>query len=346
MITREPLTDSRQYTPSNWHSLTSTEVVTRLETHSDRGLHWQEVEQRQQQYGANQLTQKAGKNPLVLLLEQFNQPLIYILLVSAVITALLQDWVETWVILAVVVINAIIGFIQEFRAVKAMQALAQAAQSDATVIRDGQKQQVPATTLVPGDLVTLQSGDKVPADMRLLQSRDLRIDESALTGESVPVEKETLEHLDLDTALADRLNLAHSSTLVTYGTGTGVVVAIGDQTEIGQINELISSADVLTTPLTRQINDFSRQLMCVVLGTAAIAFIAGIFRGYSWDDNFLGVVASAVAAIPEGLPTAVTITLAIDVNRMAKRNAIIRKLPTVETLGSTTASFVPIKQAP
>lgn len=335
MITRESSSDIEQ-SASDWHHLPPPEVVTRLETHPDQGLHPLAVEQRQQKYGANQLTQKAGKNPLILLLEQFNQPLIYILLVSAGITALLQDWVETWVILAVVVINALIGFAQEYKAIKAMQALAQTAQSDATVIRGGQKQQIPATELVPGDLVTLQSGNKVPADLRLLQSRDLQIDESALTGESVPVEKNTIAQLDLETALADRLNLAYASTLVTYGTATGVVIATGDRTEIGHINELISSADVLTTPLTRKINHFSQTLMYVVLGASAIAFVAGALRGYSLDDNFLGVVALAVAAIPEGLPAAVTITLAIGVNRMAKRNAIIRKLPTVETLGSTT----------
>lgn len=335
MITRESSSDIEQ-SASDWHHLPPPEVVTRLETHPDQGLHPLAVEQRQQKYGANQLTQKAGKNPLILLLEQFNQPLIYILLVSAGITALLQDWVETWVILAVVVINALIGFAQEYKAIKAMQALAQTAQSDATVIRGGQKQQIPATELVPGDLVTLQSGNKVPADLRLLRSRDLQIDESALTGESVPVEKNTIAQLDLETALADRLNLAYASTLVTYGTATGVVIATGDRTEIGHINELISSADVLTTPLTRKINHFSQTLMYVVLGASAIAFVAGALRGYSLDDNFLGVVALAVAAIPEGLPAAVTITLAIGVNRMAKRNAIIRKLPTVETLGSTT----------
>lgn len=335
MITRESSSDIEQ-SASDWHHLPPPEVVTRLETHPDQGLHPLAVEQRQQKYGANQLTQKAGKNPLILLLEQFNQPLIYILLVSAGITALLQDWVETWVILAVVVINALIGFAQEYKAIKAMQALAQTAQSDATVIRGGQKQQIPATELVPGDLVTLQSGNKVPADLRLLQSRNLQIDESALTGESVPVEKNTIAQLDLETALADRLNLAYASTLVTYGTATGVVIATGDRTEIGHINELISSADVLTTPLTRKINHFSQTLMYVVLGASAIAFVAGALRGYSLDDNFLGVVALAVAAIPEGLPAAVTITLAIGVNRMAKRNAIIRKLPTVETLGSTT----------
>ncbi len=336
MITREPSTDTRQFASLDWHSLLTAEILEQLDSHPEQGLHPLEVERRQQKYGVNQLTQKAGKNPFILLLEQFNQPLIYILLVSAVITAALQDWVETGVILAVVVINAIIGFAQEFKAVKAMQALAQTAQSETTVVRGGQKQQVPATALVVGDLVTLQSGDKVPADLRLLQSRELRIDESALTGESAPAQKDTIAQLDRETPLADRVNLAYSSTLVTYGTGTGFVVAIADRTEIGKINELVASADVLATPLTRKINKFSQTLMYVVLGAAVIAFIVGALRGYDWDDNFLGVVALAVAAIPEGLPAAVTITLAIGVNRMAKRNAIIRKLPVVETLGSTT----------
>jgi cation-transporting P-type ATPase F len=336
MITREPSTDTHPFASLDWHNLSPAEALKQLDSHSEQGLHPLEVERRQQKYGANQLTQKAGKNPFILLLEQFNQPLIYILLISAVMTAILQDWVETWVILAVVVINAIIGFAQEFKAVKAMQALAQTTKSDTTVIRGGKRQQVPATTLVVGDLVTLQSGDRVPADLRLLQSRELRIDESALTGESIPTQKDTAAQLDRETPLADRVNLAYSSTLVTYGTGKGVVIAIADRTEIGQINELVLSADVLATPLTRKINQFSQVLMYVVLGAAAIAFIVGALRNYAWDDNFLGVVALAVAAIPEGLPAAVTITLAVGVNRMAKRNAIIRKLPTVETLGSTT----------
>lgn len=319
-----------------WYQLSLDRVLQLLETNPDRGLDQAEVERRQEQCGENTLTQQEGKGPIIVFLEQFNQPLVYILLAAAAITGLLQDWVEMWVIIAVVLINAIIGFVQEVKAVKAMEALARGMQSDATVIRGDQKQNISAVQLVPGDIVFLQSGNKVPADLRLVQSRDLQIDESALTGESVPVAKQNVDSLPGETVLADRVNMAYSSSLVTYGTGTGVVVAIGDETEIGQINELISSAEVLATPLTRQIEQFSLILMQVILALGALALVAGIIREYTLEDTFLSVVALAVGAIPEGLPAAVTITLAIGVSRMAKQHAIVRKLPAVETLGSTT----------
>lgn len=321
---------------ANWYQLPTAKVFDRLGTDSDTGLSAAEVEDRQERCGPNVITQQEGKGPIIVFLEQFNQPLVYLLLAAAVITALLQDWVETWVIIAVVLINALIGFVQEIKAAKALQALARGMQSDATVLRDGRKQDVPARELVPGDIVFLVSGNKVPADLRLLQSRDLQVDESALTGESLPVEKFPSEGLDADTVLGDRTNIVHSSTLVTYGTGKGIVVAIGDQTEIGQINELLASADELTTPLTQQIEKFSLQLMIVILSLGVLALFAGLIREFPLDEIFLSVVALAVGAIPEGLPAAVTIALAIGVSRMAKRNAIIRKLPAVETLGSTT----------
>lgn len=325
----------------NWHHLPKSELLKLLETDSQQGLHPLEVENRQQRYGLNALTQKEGKSPFVIFLEQFNQPLIYLLMAAGVITGLLREWVDMGVIFAVVLLNAIVGFVQEAKAVQAMEALTKTMQSEATVVRGGQKQRISADELVPGDIVFLQSGDKVPADLRLLQTRDLQIDESALTGESVPVEKESIDQLSSDTVLAERYNIVHSSTLVTYGTATGVVVATGDRTEIGQINEMIASAEVLETPLTRQIEEFSLALMKVILSIAALTFIAGLLRGEvvnreALKEAFLEVVALAVGAIPEGLPVVVTITLAIGVSRMAKRNAIIRKLPAVETLGSTT----------
>lgn len=322
--------------PEDWHHLPLAKVLNLLETDPEQGLHPLEVERRQQKYGPNELTLHEGKGPLIIFLEQFNQPLVYILMAAAVITALLKDWVEMWVILAVVLINALIGFVQEVKATQAMAALARSVQSGATVIRAGQKLFIAATDLVPGDVVLLQSGDKVPADLRLLEVRGLRISEATLTGESLPVEKQPLNHLPMDRVLADRVNLAFASSLVTYGTGKGVVVAIGDRTEIGQINELIATADVLATPLTKQIDEFGTVLLKVILSMSALALSAGIIRGYPLEENFLGVIAFAVAAIPEGLPAAVTIALAIGVSRMAKKNAIIRKLPAVETLGSTT----------
>ncbi|WP_013323084.1 cation-translocating P-type ATPase [Gloeothece verrucosa] len=325
----------------HWHHLPISELLNLLETDSQQGLHPLEVENRQQRYGPNALTQKEGKSPVVIFLEQFNQPLIYILMAAGVITGLLREWVDMGVIFAVVLLNAIVGFVQEAKAVEAMEALAKTMQSEATVVRGGEKQRISADELVPGDLVFLQSGDKVPADLRLIQTRDLQIDESALTGESLPVEKESIDQLSSDIVLADRNNMAHSSTLVTYGTGTGVVVATGDKTEIGQINEMIASAEVLETPLTAQIEQFSLTLMKVILSIAALTFFAGLLRSQVVDretlkEAFLEVVALAVGAVPEGLPVVVTITLAIGVSRMAKRQAIIRKLPAVETLGSTT----------
>jgi Ca2+-transporting ATPase len=272
---------------------------------------------------------------VVRLLLQFNQPLVYILLAAAVITAGLKEWVDSGVILGVVVVNALIGFVQESKAVKAIQALAHAMTSDATVLRDGEKKRIPAPELTLGDVVVLQSGDKVPADLRLVHSRELQINESALTGESVPVEKRA-DALAEDVVLADRVNMAYSSTLVTYGTGVGVVVEIGDQTEIGRINEMIHTAEVLDTPLTKRIARFSHVLLYIILGMAGLTFAVGMLRGESRLEMFMAAVSLAVGAIPEGLPAAMTITLAIGVSKMAKRNVVIRKLPAVETLGSTT----------
>ena len=306
-----------------------------LESDGAKGLDTFEVTHRQTHFGLNRLTLKKGKSPLVLFLLQFNQPLVYILLGAVAITFALQEWVDSGVIFAVVLVNAIIGFIQESKALKAIEALANAIEGVATVVRAGKKEKVPATELVPGDLVQLQSGDKVPADLRLLRTRELQIDESALTGESVPVQKQP-EHLAQQTLLADRSNIAYSSTLVTYGTGAGIVVATGDGTEIGQINALIASADTLATPLTKKIAHFSGILLWLILVLAGLTLLAGWYHGTPLLDNFMAAVALAVGAIPEGLPAAMTIMLAIGVGKMARRHAIIRRMPAVETLGSTT----------
>lgn len=319
----------------DWHALNEAEVADLLETQPEQGLSADKAEQRLNEFGPNALTQKKDQNPFILFLQQFNQPLVYILLGASLITALLQEWVDSGVIFGVVLVNAVIGFLQESKAMKAIRALSQAMVSEATVIRDGLKRRVSSSELVPGDIVVLQSGDKVPADIRLVRSRELQIDESALTGESVPVEKQTLSVAE-DCVLADRSNMAYGSTLVTYGTATGVVVATGDRSEIGRINELIATAEVLATPLTRRIGQFSHLLLKVILALAAFTFMVGILRGESWIEMFMAAVALAVGAIPEGLPAALTITLAIGVGKMARRHAIIRKLPAVETLGSTT----------
>ena len=319
----------------HWHHLPMDEVVDLLDGDQGKGLDMFEVKHRLEQYGPNTISSKKGQGSLQRFLLQFHQPLIYILIASGIITALLQEWVDSGVIFGVVLVNAIIGYIQEAKAVNALAALARTMTTEATVLRQGEKKQIPATELVPGDIVLLASGDKVPADIRLLAIRDLRIDESALTGESLPVEK-TEGELNHDTLLADRRNMAYASTLATYGQGTGIVTATGDHTEVGRISELIASADELATPLTRKITHFSHILLYVILALAAITVAVGLFRGQPLFDMFMAAVALAVGAIPEGLPAAVTITLAIGVSRMAKRRAIIRKLPAVETLGSTT----------
>jgi cation-transporting P-type ATPase F len=319
----------------HWHHLPADEVIDILDSNREKGLDLFEVENRQKHFGPNAITGKKGKGPLLLFLLQFHQPLIYILLAAGTVTAFLQEWVDAGVIIGVVLVNAFIGFIQEAKAVKAIEALARTMTTEATVLRAYEKQRISSANVVPGDIVFLQSGDKVPADMRLFQTRNIQVDESALTGESVPVDKKP-DVLDRDTGLADRHNMAYASSLVTYGQGIGIVIAIGDKTEVGRISELISSTEALETPLTRKIARFSHILLYAILALAATTFVVGLIRGQSPFDMFMAAVALAVGAIPEGLPAALTITLAIGVARMARKRAIIRKLTAVETLGSTT----------
>ncbi len=324
----------QHFSQQSWHSLPAKEVLSSVDSHQSNGLSEQAAAERAARFGANELTQAKGQGPLIRFLLQFKQPLVIILLMAALITLFLAEYVDAGVIFAVVLVNAVIGFVQEAKAIKAIEALSRAMTNEATVVRDGEKRRIAAVQLVPGDLVLLQSGDKVPADMRLIQTRELQIDESALTGESVPVQKEDVV-LEEDLVIGDRRNMAYSSTLVTYGSGRGIVVATGDGTEIGRINQLIAAADVLETPLTRKIHQFSNILLYAILAMAAMTFVVGILRGQDLVEMFMASVALAVGAIPEGLPAAITITLAIGVSRMARRNAIIRKLPAVETLGST-----------
>jgi len=319
----------------HWHHLSFNEVLTLLETDGERGLDAFEVTHRQKQFGPNILTPQKETSPLILFLLQFHQPLVYILLAATLITALLQEWVDSGVIFAVVLMNAVIGYIQESKALQAIAALARTMDGMTTVIRAGKRQRLPFVALVPGDVVALQAGDKVPADLRLVDERNLQIDESALTGESIPVSKQ-VQLFSKDTVLADRGNMAFSSSLVTAGQGLGVVVATGEATEMGRIKELIESADVLETPLTKKIRNFSGVLLWVILGLAGMTFLVGWLRGETAFDMFMAAVALAIGAIPEALPAAMTIMLAIGVSRMARRHAIVRKLPAVEILGSTT----------
>lgn len=320
----------------HWHHLSTTEVLQVLESDPQTGLDIFEVQHRQRHFGPNVLTPKRGKSPLVRFLLQFKNPLILILLASSVITALIKDPVDAVIIAAVVLINAVIGYLQESRAEKAIEALAQAMTTEATVVRAGEAQRISAAELVPGDIVILQAGDKVPADARLLRSRDLQVAEAALTGESVPIQKQADAQLPVEAVLAERSTMVYASTLVTYGQGTGVVTATGDDTEVGRISLLIAEAQELETPLTRKIAQFSRLVLYAVLALAGVTFAAGVLRGNPAIETFTAAVALTVAMIPEGLPAALTVTLAIGVSRMAQRRAIIRKLPAVETLGSVT----------
>jgi Ca2+-transporting ATPase len=327
--------DASSHAAARWHHLEMREVCRLLDADVRHGLGAGEVRRRQEEYGPNRVTQRAGTPLWRLFLRQFNQPLVYILLVAAAITAFLREWVDSGVIFGVVLINAIIGFIQESKAGKAIEALSRMVRTEATVRRAGKRSRVPSEELVPGDVVVLESGDRVPADLRLFAVYGLRIDESALTGESLPVRKQP-DPLDHDVVLADRKNLAFAGTLVVAGQAEGLVWAIGDKTETGRIAWLIHEAMEISTPLTRKIAEFSRLLLWVILILAALTFFIGIARGQPAVDTFMASVALAVGAIPEGLPAAVTIVLAIGVSRMARRRAIIRKLPAVETLGSTT----------
>ena len=318
-----------------WHALDG-ESVLKAVASQEKGLSQEVAAQRLALYGPNRLRPPKKQGEWERFLTQFHNLLIYILLGAGAVTALLGHWVDTSVIVGVVVINAIIGFIQEGKAERAMDAIRRLLSLQASGLRDGARCQIPAERLVPGDIVFLQSGDKVPADLRLLKVKDLRIEEAALTGESLPVEKHV--HPVLESApIGDRTGMAYSGTLVSYGTGTGVVVATGDVTEIGRISTMLARVQTLTTPLLRKIGEFGTRLSIAIIAGAVGVFLFGVlFRDYLISDMFLASVGLAVAAIPEGLPAIMTITLAIGVQAMARRHAIIRRLPAVETLGSVT----------
>jgi magnesium-transporting ATPase (P-type) len=317
------------------HNRDRDEVLRALASTVD-GLGQQQAQQRLQQVGPNRLRPAKKKGPLRRFLEQFHNLLIYVLLVSGVVTLLLGHWVDSGVIFGVVIINAIIGFIQEGKAEKALDAIRHMLSQQAMVRRDDKFISLPAEQLVPGDVVLLQSGDKVPADLRLLKTRELRIDEAMLTGESVPVEKAT-STVEAHASIGDRKCLAYSGTLVTYGQGQGVVVATADATEIGRISGMLGQVQTLTTPLLKQIDIFARWLTIAIGVLAGGTFAYGVLiQNYSTGDMFLAAVGLAVAGIPEGLPAIMTITLAIGVQVMARKKAIIRRLPAVETLGSVT----------
>ncbi len=325
-----------------WHSMKAAEVLRQLET-SEAGLSGDEAGRRLSVHGPNVLQRQKAEGPLKLLWRQIDNPLIWVLIASAVLALLLGKVTDGAVVLAVVVINTIIGFIQEYRAGKAIEALAGMVPETAAVIRGGKREDLPVAELVPGDVILLASGDRVPADIRLIAVRNLQIDEAALTGESVPVAK-SVGTVERDADLGDRVCLGFSGTLVTYGTGTGVVVSTGNNTELGRISTLLGEVVDLQTPLTRALASIGRVITAGVLLVSLVMVGIGMLRMIdqgvtlftAFKDTLIFAIALAVGAIPEGLPAIVTIALAIGVQRMASRRAIIRKLPAVETLGSTT----------
>ncbi|RMD61578.1 MAG: cation-transporting P-type ATPase, partial [Alphaproteobacteria bacterium] len=299
-----------------WHALTPREALIRLET-GEGGLSAAEAAARLARIGPNRLQVAARRSALIRFAAQFHNVLIYVLLASAAVTAALGHWVDTGVILGVVIINAVVGFIQEGKAERALDAIRQMLTPSATVVRDGRRMVVPAETLVPGDIVELGAGDRVPADLRLLVAHGLRIDEAALSGESVPVDKSPVA-VPAHAPLTERTSMVYAGTFVTAGQARGVVVATGRASELGRISTMIQEVTTLETPLLRQIGAFARWLTAAILALAAATFLFGtLVRGHDAVAMFMAAVGLAVAAIPEGLPAVMTITFAIGVTRMA-----------------------------
>ena len=321
--------------PAGWHALSREEALSRLDA-TPQGLSAEAAAERLARHGRNVLPPPRKRGPFLRFLLQFHNVLIYVLLAAAAITALLGHWVDSGVILGVVVINAFIGFLQEGKAERALEAIRGMLSPHAQALRDGRRHEIDAAELAPGDIVFLTSGDRVPADLRLIEVKSLKIEEAALTGESMAVEKQ-VEPVATDAALGDRGSMAWSGTLVTYGQGAGLVVATGPATEIGRISRMLSEVEELATPLIRQMAVFGQWLTWAILAIAAFTFAFGtLVRDFTASEMFLAAVGLAVAAIPEGLPAILTITLAIGVQAMARRNAIVRRLPAVEALGSVT----------
>jgi P-type Ca2+ transporter type 2C len=318
----------------NWHKLTSDEIFEKLGT-SNRGLSTATAEEKLQQFGPNELREGKKKSTALLLLAQFKDVMILILLGAAIISGFIGELTDSIVILIIVVLNAVIGFFQEYRAEKAMQALKQMAVTQARVLRDGTSSWLPATALVPGDLVILEAGNAVPADMRITESVNLKIEEAALTGESNAVDKITGVLTTDNPPLGDKKNMAFKGTFATYGRGTGVVTATGMQTELGRIAAMLQEDETLT-PLQQRMSSFGKKLSVLVLFLCVLFFVAGWLRGEDTVKMLLTSISLAVAAIPEALPAVITISLALAAKRMIKLNSLIRKLPAVETLGSVS----------
>jgi len=319
-----------------WHAMAVDEVVRRLTTDIEKGLDAGEASSRLQKYGPNRLPEGKKRGPFMRLLSQFNNILVYVLVGAGFIKLMLNLWVDASIIFGVVILNALLGFIQEGKAEKALESIRNMLSAEARTLRGGETRIIPAEELVPGDIVLLESGDKIPADLRLADAKNLRTEEAALTGESVPADKNT-EAVSANATVGDRECMAFSGTMVVSGRSTGVVVATGSETELGRINQLLASVSALETPLLRQIKTFGYAITAVIAVVGALVFAYGKWvKGMDFVELFQAVVGIAVSVIPEGLPAIITITLAIGVQRMAQRNAIIRRLPAVETLGSVS----------
>lgn len=320
----------------HWHTLSADEAARQLNTNHQTGLSTAEIATRTSVYGANALQESRGRSPWRMLLSQFTDFMIVVLIAAAIISGMVGDVKDTIAIVVIVMLNAVIGFIQEYRAEQAMAALKRMSEATAQALRDGQVQTVNASELVPGDVVLLEAGNIVPADFRLVEAAQLRIDESALTGESVAVEKQIHPLSVVDAPLGDKTCLAYKGTIVTYGRGLGLVVATGMLSELGKIAALLSQDDDTKTPLQKRLKAFGQRLALAALAICLLVFVIGILRGEPLLLMFMTAVSLAVAAIPEALPAVVTISLALGAHKMVKQHALIRRLPAVETLGSVT----------
>ncbi len=319
-----------------WHSLPADEVVKRLATDLQKGLDPGEASSRLAKHGPNRLPEGRKRGPLMRLLSQFNNILVYVLLGAGFTKLMMSLWVDGAIILGVVILNGLLGFLQEGRAEKALDSIRNMLSAEARTVRGGETRMIPSEEMVPGDVVLLESGDKVPADLRLAEVKNLRTEEAALTGESVPADK-SIEPVSAKATVGDRESMTFSGTLVVSGRATGVVVATGGETELGRINQLLASVSALETPLLRQIKKFGYAITAAIGVVSVLVFAYGRWvAGMDFVPLFQAVTGIAVSVIPEGLPAIITITLAIGVQRMAQRNAIIRRLPAVETQGSVS----------